>query len=503
MAFDVNPIAGSHNFSTSSPFSMEEMPKEIMLSIFRFLNAQENTAAQTVCRKWRILLNENSLWQKLLKEDFHIAEKVKNAKEIYHKHLDFHQNITKGRYISKSLLYLNRPFLIQGGKLIIKEAGGNLRISDLATGEFFYDLNAHCSNCLISGENQTFISSSSDHFIKIWNAADGSCLHTLQGHQGVITSLTLLDGGRLASASMDNTVRIWDLDKGECLHTLQANNRDEPISSFLLFQDRQLITGLSNGTIKIWDLQSKDCLYTLQAKIKSQDSLFLHDGKLIFIPVENAGRIKIWDMNSHTFEILQTERSSLRSFFLWDEDKLITASVTGDIEIWDIKTRTRCKNMSTEDGVTVEFLLRAKNGSLVSGSLNGKIRIWDIKNGQCLYTLTGYAMQDSVFLLEEKIFSYFNEKLKIWDFSASQKRIFAEFADILEKENLSNQEHQAVIDRFQKMPEEEKKKIYNELYSLLQSCSQDYSESGEHAFHDVQGISPQKKAQAIRKCQTS
>ena len=40
--------------------------------------------------------------------------------------------------------------------------------------------------------------------------ATGACVATLAGHEGVVRSLAVLGGSRLASGSWDHTIKIWD-----------------------------------------------------------------------------------------------------------------------------------------------------------------------------------------------------------------------------------------------------------------------------------------------------
>src|SRR5436190_22897934 len=54
--------------------------------------------------------------------------------------------------------------------------------------------------------------------IKIWDAASGACLQTLEGHRAVRSVVFSSNGLRLASAG-DRTIKIWDVASGQCIQT--------------------------------------------------------------------------------------------------------------------------------------------------------------------------------------------------------------------------------------------------------------------------------------------
>jgi len=46
--------------------------------------------------------------------------------------------------------------------------------------------------------------------VRLWRAADGALLRTLEGHTAGVWSVAFSPGGEtLASGSWDNTVRLW------------------------------------------------------------------------------------------------------------------------------------------------------------------------------------------------------------------------------------------------------------------------------------------------------
>ena len=60
-----------------------------------------------------------------------------------------------------------------------------------------------------SPEGDRIISASFDGTIKVWDAATGQEILTLEGHAGPVLSMAF-DGQRIISGGKDNTVRIWD-----------------------------------------------------------------------------------------------------------------------------------------------------------------------------------------------------------------------------------------------------------------------------------------------------
>jgi WD40 repeat protein len=66
-------------------------------------------------------------------------------------------------------------------------------------------------------------SGSEDCTVKLWNPSTGDCLHTLQGHDQVVWTVTFShEGDTIASCSDDGTIQIWDTVTGENLKVLQA-----------------------------------------------------------------------------------------------------------------------------------------------------------------------------------------------------------------------------------------------------------------------------------------
>src|SRR5258708_16232663 len=76
----------------------------------------------------------------------------------------------------------------------------------------------------LSADGQLVASGSFDGMVKLWEAASGRLLATLQGHTSGVMGMALSGDGQLvASGSEDGTVRLWEAASGRLLATLQGH----------------------------------------------------------------------------------------------------------------------------------------------------------------------------------------------------------------------------------------------------------------------------------------
>jgi len=116
--------------------------------------------------------------------------------------------------------------------------------------------------------NPLIVSGGWDGLVKVWGLGQLKCQHTLRGHTGYVTSVTVSpDGSLCASASKDTTVRLWDLSRGEHLYELPCN---EPVNQICFSPNRYWLCAATQSTIKIFDLENKDVVVELIPESQSK-----------------------------------------------------------------------------------------------------------------------------------------------------------------------------------------------------------------------------------------
>ena len=112
-------------------------------------------------------------------------------------------------------------------------------------------------------QSPVIVSGGWDNCVKVWSLSDFRCLHTLRGHTGYVTTVTVSpDGSLCASAGKDGVAKLWDLNRGEHLYELPCG---EVVNQLAFWPNRYWLCVASEKTIHIWDLESKSKIAELAA----------------------------------------------------------------------------------------------------------------------------------------------------------------------------------------------------------------------------------------------
>ena len=125
-------------------------------------------------------------------------------------------NIRERVKYERSLISINENTLISGS------SDGNVKLWDVSTGELKKIFTGHSKSvtCLSKISDDKIISGGSDSLIIVWDLNKKKNNKILKGHQKGIIQIWYSSQGILASCSFDNTIKIWDMESLSCIGTI-------------------------------------------------------------------------------------------------------------------------------------------------------------------------------------------------------------------------------------------------------------------------------------------
>ena len=149
-----------------------------------------------------------------------------------------------------------------------------------------------------SRDSKQVASGSLDKTVRLWDAATGAALLTLEGHTDCVCSVALSpDGKQLASASWDGTVRLWDAATGEVLQTLKGYPSWVYVVNSVTFSPdgKQLALASDDRTVRLWDATTGAMPQTLKGHTDEVTAVaFSPDGKQLASASWDK-TVRLWD----------------------------------------------------------------------------------------------------------------------------------------------------------------------------------------------------------------
>ncbi|KAL6064804.1 ribosome assembly, variant 2 [Balamuthia mandrillaris] len=232
---------------------------ELFLYIFSFMDPIELSIGSCVCKEFRRLITDESLWKSLYmtywkrdnvcRQDWKAAVKRGVLAEArwetglcstfkLQEHTD-----------SVNCVYVEGSMALSGG------ADAVLHLWDAHNGAHCLALRGHTAEIrAMQVRWQRIVSASADSTLKIWRTDSAECIATLVGHRHAVECLSMNERNVVSGA---NDLRLWDLEERQCVHVW--NGHTEPITKVHVSQGTKTILSASmDGFVKAWDARSPD-----------------------------------------------------------------------------------------------------------------------------------------------------------------------------------------------------------------------------------------------------
>jgi WD40 repeat protein len=345
---------------------------------------------------------------------------------------------------------------------------GTVRVWDTASGEVRSALSGHRSpvwGVAFSPDGKRLASASWDRTARVWDVDAGEASLVLAGHSAALYGVAFGGpGGRLvATGSDDRTTRLWGAADGTLVRTLDSETglvRAVAVSP----DGKTFAVSRNNATAWLIDAARSHAPRELSTRLEgfwlppptylsALGSLCAKPGQgtVVSLAFSPRGRrvaggldrtAKVWD--TETGRLLTTcggepghRRAVVAVAFHPGGDRLATGGSDYRVKVWDAETGRYLFDLggATRDrhANTVYALAFSPDGNyLATGSLDRTVKIWDVSSeeaaGKPPRTLTGYdgAVQGVAFSPNSKRLAAIvqNGTVKVWDLALGKEILY-------------------------------------------------------------------------------
>lgn len=201
--------------------------------------------------------------------------------------------------------------------------------------------------------------------LSLWDMAEGSILHSFEGHTSPIFSCCLGSGFAL-SGSKDGMVVQNDIETGACIRTWQVH--EGLVTSIALASDgHQVATTSRDGRVVVFDINAGSMPSCLVSEIEDAAAGYtvcqaIWSGKDELLSAGDDYCVKRWDIRNQRDPPLASymgHTSCVRSLALSPDGALFASGASdSSIRLWALKpTGLRSRLTKTDDGARVSDLL--------------------------------------------------------------------------------------------------------------------------------------------------
>ncbi|KAM8974302.1 apoptotic protease-activating factor 1 [Pelodytes ibericus] len=266
-----------------------------------------------------------------------------------------------------------------------------VQIWDIDSSTKIADFNAHFSwvHCVaFSPEGSTFLTSSDDQIVKLWETKKVCRLSgtVLQQEYDVAFS-----GKEVTVLAPDKDQRLLLINGKSGDVEFESSAQEMCITCCCLSSDQRLAAfGEDKGAVKVLELPSGNICRCLQGHSSTvQHCQFTADGRHL-VSSSDDSTIRVWDLTTGYGMELEGHEEAVKCFRILQNSKLLSWSFDGTVKIWDLVTGIREQDLRCHTGTILSCEISSDASKFASTSVDTSAKIWSFTESSPLHKLIGH-----------------------------------------------------------------------------------------------------------------
>ena len=234
---------------------------------------------------------------------------------------------------------------------------------------------------------------------RLWDVSKGTEVAALGGHKSDTRSGTFSHDGRLATTvSIDGTARLWDGLTGKLRSVLGEETpglrltdvtpypRDQEVNSAFSRDDKFLATASVDGGVRVWDVDNASLLTSLSGHHALVEHVEFSPADDTLLTASHDGTARLWDIDGILTNELRHKYPPTFAILSPDNVHLVAGGGDSVAHLWDVAGSRETAQLETHE--PLQGAAFSPDGHrLATATLRGEILIWDVESGRQLERL--------------------------------------------------------------------------------------------------------------------
>lgn len=227
-----------------------------------------------------------------------------------------------------------------------------------------------------------------DHLLKIWDLATGTVAKSLENPAGVLhKAFYLPDGKKFVTAGFDNKIRLYDAASGTIEHEFQSS-ADDVRALAVSPNGKQLAAAGRDGVLRLWNLADKKQIAEVPAhRMRIRVLAYAPDSEQ-FITAGDDRKFFLWKNDGSRTATLASPPGRLMSAVWLSNQRLAVGGSDNVIRVLDPATRQELQHLVGHTGSIAAMDYFADSGLLVSAAYDTSVRLWRPEGGKAANQVT-------------------------------------------------------------------------------------------------------------------
>jgi serine/threonine protein kinase len=213
-------------------------------------------------------------------------------------------------------------------------------------------------------------------------ATDLSPTVRIAGHQGAVISLSTGDQGRwIVSAGADGTLKVWNAASGALVRSIEL---DEGPATAMAVDDRRALTGHKDGAIVLWDLERAERVGVFQHLQAPISALAFTGDADHFAAASQTSAVAVFDIRvpAAPAAVFDSQDGGQAIAGARSSGLLATAGQDRGIKLWRTDTRSLVRTWRGQGEVLSALEMAPGGRKVASGSASGAVRLWSASSSR-------------------------------------------------------------------------------------------------------------------------